>query len=90
MPVPHGFVVANAQDAKSVVAAIGAPSVLKSQILAGGRGKGKFDSDGKGGVRIVTTPKEAFVNASEMLGHYLTAKQTPPNGLLVKKLYIYK
>lgn len=37
-----------------------------------------------------TSPKEAFVNASEMLGHYLTAKQTPPNGLLVKKLYIYK
>jgi succinyl-CoA synthetase beta subunit len=33
----------------------GAPSVLKSQILAGGRGKGKMSSDGKGGVRIVAT-----------------------------------
>lgn len=31
----------------------GAPSVLKAQVLAGGRGKGKYDSDGKGGVRIV-------------------------------------
>lgn len=31
----------------------GTPAVLKAQILAGGRGKGKFDSDGKGGVRIV-------------------------------------
>lgn len=33
----------------------GAPSMLKSQILAGGRGKGKFDTDGKGGVRMVST-----------------------------------
>lgn len=39
---------------------------------------------------VTTSPKEAFVNASEMLGHYLTTKQTPPNGLLVEKLYIYK
>ena len=31
----------------------GAPSVMKAQILAGGRGKGKYNSDGKGGVRIV-------------------------------------
>ncbi|KAA8643961.1 hypothetical protein EYZ11_006366 [Aspergillus tanneri] len=64
--------------------------MLKSQILAGGRGKGKFDSDGKSGVRIVSTSEEAFENSSQMLGHYLTTKQTPPKGLLVKKLYIYK
>ncbi|KAF7178194.1 hypothetical protein CNMCM7691_006866 [Aspergillus felis] len=68
----------------------GAPSVLKSQILAGGRGKGKMSSDGKGGIRIVATPEQAFQHASRMLGHYLTTQQTPPNGLLVSKLYIYK
>lgn len=39
---------------------------------------------------MVTRPAEAFENASQMLGHYLRTKQTPPNGLLVKKLYIYK
>jgi succinyl-CoA synthetase beta subunit len=32
-----------------------APSVVKAQILAGGRGKGKYESDGKGGVRIMSS-----------------------------------
>ncbi|KAF7596930.1 hypothetical protein BBP40_011976 [Aspergillus hancockii] len=90
IPVPNGAVVTDPQTAKSVVSEIDAPSLLKSQILAGGRGKGKMSSDGKGGVRIVKTPDEAFDNASNMLGHYLTTSQTPPDGLLVKKLYIYK
>jgi succinyl-CoA synthetase beta subunit len=35
-------------------------------------------------------PEQAFQNASRMLGHYLTTQQTPPSGLLVRKLYIYK
>lgn len=35
-------------------------------------------------------PEQAFQNASRMLGHYLATQQTPPHGLLVKKLYIYK
>ncbi|RLL97657.1 hypothetical protein CFD26_103693 [Aspergillus turcosus] len=89
IPVPKGYVVTNPGDAEDVVTSIGAPSVLKSQILAGGRGKGKMSSDGKGGIRIVA-PEEAFQNASRMLGHYLTTQQTPPSGLLVRKLYIYK
>ncbi|PWY89166.1 succinyl-CoA synthetase beta chain [Aspergillus heteromorphus CBS 117.55] len=90
LPVPKGFVVASAEDARSVVAQINAPSVLKSQILAGGRGKGKMDSDGRGGVRIVNSADDAFHNASNMLNHYLTTTQTPPEGLLVQKLYIYR
>ncbi|KAF7115471.1 hypothetical protein CNMCM5793_002429 [Aspergillus hiratsukae] len=89
IPVPKGYVVTNPADAEDVVTSIGAPSVLKSQILAGGRGKGKMSSDGKGGIRIVA-PEQAFQNASRMLGHYLTTQQTPPSGLLVRKLYIYK
>lgn len=42
-------------DTKSSNLDQGEPSMLKSQILAGGRGKGKFDTDGKGGVRMVST-----------------------------------
>ncbi|EAW09110.1 succinate--CoA ligase subunit beta [Aspergillus clavatus NRRL 1] len=90
IPVPKGFVVTTPEDARSVVSLINAPSVLKSQILAGGRGKGRFGSDGKSGIRIVNTPNKAYENAAKMLGYYLTTKQTPPGGLLVKKLYIYK
>ncbi|KAJ5092552.1 hypothetical protein NUU61_007422 [Penicillium alfredii] len=90
IPVPRGFVVTSPEGAKDVVFAISAPSVLKSQILAGGRGKGKLSSDGKGGIRFVKSPSEAFENATKMLGYFLTTKQTPPEGLVVNKLYIYK
>lgn len=90
IPVPNGFVVKTPEAAWDVVYNLDAPSVLKAQILAGGRGKGKFDSDGKGGVRIVNSPDEAYENASQMLGSYLVTNQTLPSGLLVNKLYIYK
>jgi succinyl-CoA synthetase beta subunit len=90
IPVPDGHVVGSPEEAREVVSKINAPSVVKAQILAGGRGKGKYESDGKGGVRIMSSPIEAFENASMMIGYYLTTKQTPPGGLLVKKLYIYK
>ncbi|XHG08990.1 hypothetical protein AWENTII_012073 [Aspergillus wentii] len=90
IPVPDGRVIDSPLDAKAVVSAIGAPSMMKAQILAGGRGKGTFNTDGKGGVRFVSTPNEALENAANMLGHYLKTTQTPPSGLLVKNLYIYK
>ncbi|KAL4892265.1 hypothetical protein BDV59DRAFT_208602 [Aspergillus ambiguus] len=90
IPVPHGLVVKSPEAAWDVVYNIGAPSILKAQVLAGGRGKGKFSSDGKGGVRMVNSPDEAFENASKMLGHRLVTNQTPPAGLPVEKLYIYK
>jgi succinyl-CoA synthetase beta subunit len=90
IPVPKGSLVGSPAAAWDVVYNIGAPSVLKAQILAGGRGKGKFDSDGKGGVRIINSPDEAFETASKMLGHRLVTNQTPPGGLPVKQLYIYR
>ncbi|KAJ5463279.1 hypothetical protein N7475_008223 [Penicillium sp. IBT 31633x] len=90
LPVPQGFLATTPEEAKSVVTKIAAPSIMKAQVLAGGRGKGTFDSDGKGGVRLVNSPSEAFENAKQMLGHHLRTKQTPPEGLLVNKLYIYK
>ncbi|KAF7718676.1 Uncharacterized protein PECH_001454 [Penicillium ucsense] len=90
IPVPRGFVVETPEEAREVVAKINAPSVVKAQVLAGGRGKGKYESDGQGGVRIMSSGIEAFENASRMIGYYLETKQTPPGGLLVKKLYIYK
>ncbi|PTU21366.1 hypothetical protein P175DRAFT_0508350 [Aspergillus ochraceoroseus IBT 24754] len=90
IPVPDGFVVRSPEAARDVVYNINAPSVLKAQILAGGRGKGRFSSDGKGGVRIVNSPDEAYESACKMIGHRLVTNQTPPRGILVEKLYIYK
>lgn len=67
--------------------------VVKAQVLAGGRGKGKFDSGLEGGVQIVYTPEEAKQKAKQMIGHNLITKQTTAEGrpcdkvLICKRLY---
>src|SRR5260370_2372118 len=70
---------------------LGGPiTVVKAQIHAGGRGKGRFkdDPNGKGGVRFAKSIEEVGANASAMLGHELVTKQTGPAGRTVKRLYI--
>jgi succinyl-CoA synthetase beta subunit len=65
--------------------------VVKSQIHAGGRGKGKFKElgpDAKGGVRLAKSVEEVVANAKEMLGNTLVTKQTGPAGKQVNRLYI--
>ncbi|XP_034023064.1 succinate--CoA ligase [GDP-forming] subunit beta, mitochondrial isoform X2 [Thalassophryne amazonica] len=58
--------------------------VLKAQILAGGRGKGVFDSGLKGGVHLTKDPVVVGELANKMLGFNLTTKQTPKGGVKVK------
>ena len=70
---------------------LGGPvTVVKAQIHAGGRGKGRFkdDPNGKGGVRLAKSIDEVGANAAAMLGHELVTKQTGPAGKAVKRLYI--
>ncbi len=62
--------------------------VLKSQIHAGGRGKGTFKSGFKGGVKLCKTANEVFEYASAMLGNVLVTKQTGPEGRLVSKVLV--
>ena len=65
--------------------------VVKSQIHAGGRGKGKFKelpADAKGGVRIAKSVDEVAAFAKEMLGRTLVTVQTGPAGKQVNRLYI--
>jgi succinyl-CoA synthetase beta subunit len=62
--------------------------VLKAQIHAGGRGKGHFDNGFKGGVHFPKDPQEAKKMAEQMLGYRLVTKQTPKEGVLVRKLSI--
>ncbi|URD79515.1 serine threonine-protein phosphatase 2A regulatory subunit B [Musa troglodytarum] len=61
--------------------------VVKSQILAGGRGLGTFKSGLKGGVHIVKTEEVADI-AGKMLGQILVTKQTGPQGKIVSKVYL--
>src|SRR5690606_10701731 len=65
--------------------------VVKAQIHAGGRGKGRFkepEAGDKGGVRFAKTPAEARQLAEEMLGRTLVTVQTGPTGRVVRRLYL--
>jgi succinyl-CoA synthetase beta subunit len=91
VPLLKGGVAYTKDEAMDVARKLGGPvTVVKSQIHAGGRGKGRFknDPDGKGGVRIAKTVEEVGANAAAMLGHELVTKQTGPAGKMVKRLYI--
>jgi succinyl-CoA synthetase beta subunit len=91
VPLLKGSVAYTKDEAMDIARKLGSPvTVVKSQIHAGGRGKGKFKNDpnGKGGVRIAKSIDEVGVHAAAMLGHELVTKQTGPTGKTVKRLYI--
>ena len=92
LPVAEGVAVLNAADADKAVKSLPGPLyVVKSQIHAGGRGKGKFKelaADAKGGVRLSRSVEEVAANVKEMLGNTLVTKQTGPAGKQVNRLYI--
>jgi succinyl-CoA synthetase beta subunit len=62
--------------------------VVKSQIHAGGRGKGIFKSGFRGGVKLCKSADEVFENARGMLGNVLVTRQTGPEGRLVSKVLV--
>src|SRR5687768_11157174 len=91
-PVADGVAIFSAGEAEAAAKKLPGPLyVVKSQIHAGGRGKGKFKelpADAKGGVRLAKSVEEVVANAREMLGHTLVTKQTGPAGKVVNRLYI--
>jgi len=91
-PISRGVAVLKAEDAEAAAKALGGPIwVVKSQIHAGGRGKGKFkeaSAGDKGGVRIAKSVEEVKDFARQMLGATLVTVQTGPHGKQVNRLYI--
>jgi succinyl-CoA synthetase beta subunit len=92
VPVAKGGVAFTPDEAVKAAEAIGGTLwVVKSQIHAGGRGKGKFKeaaAGDKGGVRLCKSLDEVRENAKAMLGHTLVTIQTGPAGRVVKRLYV--
>ena len=90
--VPAGEVVHTAEQARVVAEKLFAAGekvvVVKSQIHAGGRGKGTFKSGFQGGVKLCKSVDDVFDKAKAMLGNVLVTKQTGPDGRLVSKLLI--
>lgn len=62
--------------------------VVKAQILAGGRGKGIFDTGFKSGVHITKNKGEVIGLSKNMIGHRLITKQTPKSGIMVRKVMV--
>ena len=91
-PVAEGVAIFSADEAEAAARKLPGPLyVVKSQIHAGGRGKGKFkelSADAKGGVRLAFSIDEAKSHAKEMLGNTLVTAQTGPAGKQVNRLYI--
>ena len=91
-PVADGRIVLNADEAEKAASALPGPLyVVKAQIHAGGRGKGKFKeaaAGDKGGVRLAKSPAEAAEFARQMLGNTLVTKQTGADGKQVNRIYI--
>ncbi|EAP89408.1 MAG: ADP-forming succinate--CoA ligase subunit beta [Oceanicaulis sp.] len=91
-PVAEGVAVFSVEEASKAADQLPGPLwVVKSQIHAGGRGKGKFKelpADAKGGVRLAFSKEDVAKNAKEMLGNTLVTHQTGPEGKQVNRLYI--
>ena len=92
VPVPAGHAAMSVDEAVAAAEKLPGPLyVVKSQIHAGGRGKGKFKElgpDAKGGVRLARSLDEVRAAATDMLGNTLVTIQTGDAGKQVNRLYI--
>ncbi|MBE1527642.1 succinyl-CoA synthetase beta subunit [Sphingopyxis sp. OAS728] len=90
--IPKGIAAMSVEEAVAAAKQLPGPLyVVKSQIHAGGRGKGKFKElgpDAKGGVRLAKTLEEVEAHAKDMLGNTLVTIQTGEAGKQVNRLYI--
>jgi succinyl-CoA synthetase beta subunit len=90
--IPAGFAALSVEEAVEAAKRLPGPLyVVKSQIHAGGRGKGKFKelpADAKGGVRLAFSLDEVESHAKDMLGNTLVTIQTGDAGKQVNRLYI--
>jgi succinyl-CoA synthetase beta subunit len=92
VPILKGHAVLKLEDVTKAAKSLATPvKVVKAQIHAGGRGKGKFKEKGtgeKGGVRLAKSLDEVKLYAEQMLGRTLVTAQTGPIGRVVRRLYI--
>jgi len=88
VPVPQGAIAKSADEFATALASLPeGPTMVKSQIHAGGRGKGTFTNGYKGGVKFCPSKAEALSVAGEMLDNTLVTIQTGPAGRKVQTIY---
>ncbi len=88
VPVPKGAVATTPEEFITALSQLPeGPTMVKSQIHAGGRGKGTFTDGYKGGVKFCKTKADAKEVAGKMLGNTLVTIQTGPAGRKVQTVY---
>jgi succinyl-CoA synthetase beta subunit len=92
VPVPAGFAALTVDEAVAAAGKLPGPLwIVKAQIHAGGRGKGKFKElppEAKGGVRLARSLDDVRAAAKDMLGNTLVTVQTGAAGKQVNRLYV--
>lgn len=93
--IPHqrGYVVTDTKEAANVAKKVQNDFntqnlIVKSQVLAGGRGKGVFNTGFQGGVKFAKDVDKAVEYTNAMLGNFLITKQTTKEGVKVRKVFI--
>jgi succinyl-CoA synthetase beta subunit len=88
--IPRGIVVTSPSEAAKAFDQMGGPVVLKAQIHAGGRGKGRFKDTGQdfGGVKFIKSREDVAKVAEVMFKYPLVTKQTGPEGQKVSKVLV--
>ncbi len=81
VPVPNGDVADTPARAREIAQRLGGRVVVKAQVHAGGRGKG-------GGIKLADDPAGAEAAAKQILGMKLKTPQTPPEGILVRHVWV--
>jgi succinyl-CoA synthetase beta subunit len=88
VPVPKGAAARSQAEFATALAQLPeGPTMVKSQIHAGGRGKGTFTNGFKGGVKFCADKAAALAMAGNMLGQTLVTAQTGPAGRRVQTVY---
>ena len=89
VPTPKFGVATTVDQAKAIAEDIGSNDlVVKAQVLAGGRGKGKFMKSQKGGVQLVYDANEVANAAQDMLNDKLVTKQTGADGRICNSVMV--
>lgn len=89
VPTPKFGVAKTAAEARKIAEELGTKDlVIKAQVLAGGRGKGRFANYPKGGVQLLYSPDEIEEAAKGMIGDFLITKQTGAEGRICNSVMI--
>merc|ERR1739848_249016 len=89
VPVPKFGIATSSAEARKIAEDLDTKDlVIKAQVLAGGRGKGRFANYPKGGVQLLFSADEVEAAAKGMIGDFLITKQTGADGRICDSVMV--